>query len=117
LKHHTSKITEFEDLGSISTFGFRGEALSSLCALSNLTVITRHKDSELKVGYKIEYDHNGCISSKTRCARECGTTVIIKDLFSTLPVRHREFIKNLKREFHRMVNVLYGYCLAVNGVR
>ncbi|CAL8122911.1 unnamed protein product [Orchesella dallaii] len=117
LKHHTSKITEFEDLGSISTFGFRGEALSSLCALSNLTVITRHKDSMQKVGYKLEYEHSGKISSKTRCARECGTTVILKDLFYTLPVRHREFIRNLKREFHRMINVLYGYCLVVNGVR
>ncbi|ODN04620.1 Mismatch repair endonuclease PMS2 [Orchesella cincta] len=117
LKHHTSKITEFEDLGSISTFGFRGEALSSLCALSNLTVITRHKDNDQKVGHKIEYAHGGTIASRTRCARECGTTVILKDLFYTLPVRHREFIKNLKREFHRMVNVLYGYCLVVNGVR
>lgn len=117
LKHHTSKITDFEDLGSISTFGFRGEALSSLCALSNLTVTTRHRDSNQKVGYKIEYEHSGRLASKSRCAREFGTTIVLKDLFYTLPVRHREFTKNLKREFNRMVNVLYGYCLVVKGVR
>lgn len=117
LKHHTSKISEFEDLSSLSTFGFRGEALSSLCALSNLTVITRHKQSEQKIGHRIEYDNGGRISDKTRCAREIGTTISLKDLFHTLPVRHREFLKNLKREFHKMVNILYGYCLVVSGVR
>lgn len=117
MKHHTSKIADFEDLETLSTFGFRGEALSSLCALANLTVVTRHKDSEHKSGHRIEYNYKGEITSKTNCARDFGTTIILKDLFHTLPVRHKEFNKNLKKEYHRMINILYGYCLVVDGVR
>ena len=41
LKYHTSKISDFNDLESLSSFGFRGEAISSLCALANLSVVTR----------------------------------------------------------------------------
>ena len=117
LKHHTSKIRDFKDLTSIETFGFRGEALSSLCALSNLSVITKSSQSVGGKGYRIEYDLKGRIAKKTQCARDVGTTVVIKNLFSTLPVRHVEFLKNLKREFTRMVAVLYGYCLITAGVR
>ena len=47
VKHATSKLREFSDLTSVETFGFRGEALSSLCALSKLTVSTRHRDAKL----------------------------------------------------------------------
>ena len=45
-KHHTSKLADFEDLDKVDTFGFRGEALSSLCAAATLTIITRHKGSK-----------------------------------------------------------------------
>lgn len=68
LKHHTSKLKEFSDLVSVETFGFRGEALSSLCALSEMTVITRH--STMSCGVKIEFDHNGKIVTKKPCARQ-----------------------------------------------
>ena len=47
-KHHTSKLADFTDLDSVSTFGFRGEALSSLCAVGKLTMITRHKGCSIK---------------------------------------------------------------------
>jgi DNA mismatch repair protein PMS2 len=115
LKHHTSKISDFHHLSTISTFGFRGEALSSLAALSQLTVITRGKDA--KTGFKLEYDSFGKLISQEPCAREQGTTIILKNLFKPLPVRHQEFLKNLKKEFHKMINVLYGYCLISSGVR
>jgi DNA mismatch repair protein PMS2 len=121
LKHHTSKISLFEDLSSVETFGFRGEALSSLCALSNLSVITRSgkkvANTGSRTGFRVEYDSQGKIRSKTVCAREVGTTIVLKNIFTPLPVRHREFIKNLKREFHKMVNILYGYCIVAEGVR
>ncbi|CAG7823721.1 unnamed protein product [Allacma fusca] len=128
LKHHTSKIQDFADITSIQTFGFRGEALSSLCALSDVIIVTKYGPTESKSssaqgnsssvhGFRIEYDSKGKIKKKSPCARAVGTTVIVKNLFFTLPVRHAEFIKNLKREFHRMVNVLNGYCLITSGVR
>ena len=45
LKHHTSKLKNFSDLENVETFGFRGEALSSLCALCDITIQTRHVSS------------------------------------------------------------------------
>ncbi|KAG1659518.1 Mismatch repair endonuclease PMS2 [Nymphon striatum] len=83
LKHHTSKLKEFSDLIDVSTFGFRGEALSSLSALCDFSITTRHQSCEN--GTKLNYDHNGEISN------EIGTTVTLKNLFKTLPVRHKEF--------------------------
>jgi DNA mismatch repair protein PMS2 len=68
LKHYTSKLTSFEDLEKVLTFGFRGEALSSLCALCNLTVITATK-TQAPMGIKLEFDMNGILTSQTPIAR------------------------------------------------
>ncbi|KAL8606604.1 hypothetical protein ACOMHN_009489 [Nucella lapillus] len=114
-KHHTSKLSDFNDLTSVETFGFRGEALSSLCALSHMTVTTRHKS--VAVGTKLEYDANGHIVSKTPTPRQQGSTVCLQNLFHTLPVRHKEFQRNVKKEFGKMVQVLNAYCLINTGVR
>ena len=115
LKHHTSKISEFEDVSFVSTFGFRGEALSSLCAVSKMTITTR--DSSKEAGNKINYDHNGKIVSKETCPRSIGTTVKLSDLFCTMPVRLKEFQRNLKREFNKMIHNLHAYCLISTGTR
>lgn len=68
LKHHTSKIQDFSDLTSVETFGFRGEALSSLCALSDVTVITRH--SSQSCGTKLVFDRVGNIKLKVPIAKQ-----------------------------------------------
>ncbi|XP_023569318.1 mismatch repair endonuclease PMS2 [Octodon degus] len=115
LKHHTSKIQEFADLTQVETFGFRGEALSSLCALSDVTISTCHTSS--KVGTRLVFDHNGKIVQKTPCPRPKGTTVSVQQLFYTLPVRHKEFQRNIKKEYSRMVQVLHAYCIISAGVR
>ncbi|XP_006813556.1 mismatch repair endonuclease PMS2-like, partial [Saccoglossus kowalevskii] len=115
LKHHTSKLKDFSDLTCIETFGFRGEALSSLCALSCLTITTCYKTCS--VGTRIEYDYNGKIKSQEPCPRQRGTTVTLQNVFHTLPVRHKEFLRNLKKEFNKMVNVLYAYCIISTGAR
>ncbi|KAJ8950011.1 hypothetical protein NQ318_002422 [Aromia moschata] len=115
LKHYTSKITAFNDLESVETLGFRGEALSSLCALSDLVIITKHFTASY--GTKICYDKNGKIVSEATTAREQGTTVILEKLFSTLPVRRKEFMKNLKRDFNKMCQLLYAYCLVCKGIK
>ncbi|XP_065749542.1 mismatch repair endonuclease PMS2 isoform X12 [Phocoena phocoena] len=104
LKHHTSKIQEFADLTQVETFGFRGEALSSLCALSDVTISTCHTSA--KVGTRLVFDHNGKILQKTPYPRPRGTTVSVQQLFYTLPVRHKEFQRNIKK-VSRLVNEVY----------
>ncbi|NXS60302.1 PMS2 endonuclease, partial [Brachypteracias leptosomus] len=115
LKHYTSKIQDFSDLIHVETFGFRGEALSSLCALSDVTIFTCHKSA--KVGTRLVFDHNGKITQKTPFPRQQGTTVNIQQLFYTLPVRHKEFQRNIKKEYAKMVQVLQAYCVVSKGVR
>ncbi|XP_024105784.1 mismatch repair endonuclease PMS2 isoform X2 [Pongo abelii] len=115
LKHHTSKIQEFADLTQVETFGFRGEALSSLCALSDVTISTCHASA--KVGTRLMFDHNGKIIQKTPYPRPRGTTVSVQQLFSTLPVRHKEFQRNIKKEYAKMVQVLHAYCIISAGIR
>ncbi|XP_053606101.1 mismatch repair endonuclease PMS2 [Plodia interpunctella] len=115
LKYHTSKLSEYSDLLGVTSFGFRGEALSSLCSLSDLTITTRHQTSSYAT--KIEYDHKGNIIKKTPCSRQIGTTVTLINLFSSLPVRKKEFHKNAKREFNKMTQLLYAYCLISLGVK
>uniref|UniRef100_A0A3Q4I878 Mismatch repair endonuclease PMS2 n=1 Tax=Neolamprologus brichardi TaxID=32507 RepID=A0A3Q4I878_NEOBR len=112
LKHHTSKLRDFSDLIHVETFGFRGEALSSLCALS---VITCHESSQ--VGTKLVFDHKGHLVQKTPHPRQQGTTVSLQQLFSTLPVRHKEFQRNIKKEYAKMIHVLQSYCIISTGVR
>ncbi|XP_061912054.1 mismatch repair endonuclease PMS2 [Entelurus aequoreus] len=115
LKHHTSKLRDFSDLVRVDTFGFRGEALSSLCALSELSVVTCHESSP--VGTKLVFDHKGHLVQRLPHPRQQGTTVSLQQLFLTLPVRHKEFQRNIKREFTKMVHVLQSYCIISTGVR
>ncbi|CAN9508609.1 unnamed protein product [Ophioblennius macclurei] len=115
LKHHTSKLRDFSDLIHVETFGFRGEALSSLCALSNLSVITCHESSQ--VGTKLVFDHKGHLVQRSPHPRQQGTTVSLQQLFYTLPVRHKEFQRNIKKEYAKMIHVLQSYCIISTGVR
>ncbi|NWH67910.1 PMS2 endonuclease, partial [Geococcyx californianus] len=115
LKHYTSKIQDFSDLIHVETFGFRGEALSSLCALSDVTIFTCHKTAN--VGTRLVFDHNGKITQKTPFPRQQGTTVNIQQLFYTLPVRYKEFQRNIKKEYAKMVQLLQAYCIVSKGVR
>lgn len=115
LKHHTSKIADFSDLQSLTTFGFRGEALSSLCALCNLTVETRTKNEP--VGTHLTFDHSGLVRAETKTARQVGTTVTVEKLFSTLPVRSKEFKRNIRREYGKLISLLNAYALIAKGVR
>lgn len=115
LKHHTSKLCDFPDLQSLTTFGFRGEALSSLCALGNLTVETRTKNES--VATHLTYDHSGLLVAEKKTARQIGTTVTIKKLFSNLPVRSKEFKRNIRKEYGKLISLLNAYALMAKGVR
>ena len=110
VKYATSKISTFDDLAALGSFGFRGEALSSLCALSqSLTVVTRTERED--AGTRLEYDAAGAIRSASTAARAVGTTVTVRGIFEPLPVRHKEFTKNARREYGKALAVLQAYAL------
>ena len=71
----------------LSTFGFRGEALSSLCALANITVTTR--TAEQAAAVRLVYGHSGALVSNAPAARAVGTTVAVGEIFKPLPVRFK----------------------------
>lgn len=96
-------------------FHRKGQQFSISSLHSKLSIMTHH--SSQAAATRLEYDHNGRLISKNPCARDVGTTVSLQNLFSTLPVRHREFLRNIKREFSKLVHVLQGYCLVSTGIR
>lgn len=94
LRHSTSKIRSVEDLLSVSSLGFRGEALSSIAAVSRVELITKTPDSLTGVRYQIE-------GSKEVAFEEIGapdgTTFLVKDLFYNTPAR-KKFLKSAQTE-------------------
>lgn len=89
LRHATSKITKLDDLDSILTLGFRGEALASIAAISQLEIITKTKDED--IGTKL-YIAGGNIISEEDFACLNGTSFTIKNIFFNTPAR-RKFLK------------------------
>ncbi len=76
LKHHTSKLASFSDLTSVLTFGFRGEALSSLCALSESVTITTTTATQAPMGTILVFDKAGHLtSSNGKVARQVSIVV------------------------------------------
>jgi len=116
LKHYTSKLSNYEDLTSLQTFGFRGEALSSLCALSSFHIITARADEAPK-GTRLDFETSGGLNGTKVVASQHGTTVAVENLFKNLPVRRRELEKNIKREYGKVLGVLHAYACVSIGVR
>ncbi|MBW0463043.1 hypothetical protein O181_002758 [Austropuccinia psidii MF-1] len=110
LNHHTSKLSSFEGLAQVKTFGFRGEALSSLCALAQVTIQTATTQTEPQ-GWALEFDKMGKMTSKKPCSRSKGTTVNVQSLFCTLPVRRKHFSKDYKKFFAQAQTLLQAYGL------
>ncbi|OCH89384.1 DNA mismatch repair protein MutL [Obba rivulosa] len=112
LKHHTSKLSSFADLNTLTSFGFRGEALSSLCALSERVSITTATARDAPMGTVLEFDRAGRVARRDgKAARQRGTTVTVSGLFSPLPVRRKELERNAKREFGKALALLSAYAL------
>lgn len=89
LRHATSKVISKEDLNSISTLGFRGEALASVCAVSHVEIISCTKQTQEGVSYTISGSNPGEIKS---CGCPYGTTIVVRDLFYNTPARAK-FLK------------------------
>ena len=89
-KHATSKLNNFEDIYSILSFGFRGEALASISSISKVDINTRTKNSEFGIHCFIE---NTKIKRKNKIGMNFGTTIYIRDLFYNVPIR-KKFLKS-----------------------
>ena len=114
MKHYTSKLSNYDDLTSLQTFGFRGEALSSLCALSDVHIITARED-EVPKGAKLDFETSGSLKGTQVVASQRGTTVAVETIFKNLPVRRQELERNIKREYGKVLSLLQAYaCISTN---
>ena len=115
LKHYTSKLRTYDDLSSLQTFGFRGEALSSLCALSKFHIVSARANDAPK-GTRLDFDTSGMLKATQVTSSRKGTTVAVEDLFGNLPVRRRELEKNIKREYGKVLVILQAYaCISTQA--
>ena len=115
LKYTTSKISSLEDLKTVKSLGFRGEALSSLCALASVRILTKTEEAE--IGFILEFDHDGKITKKMAHPRVRGTTVTVTQMFKTLPVRRKYLETQLKSQANKLRSIIMSYALALPQVR
>jgi DNA mismatch repair protein MutL len=99
-KHATSKISEIEDLESLHTLGFRGEALSSIAAVSQLEIKTETREEE--IGTLLRYDDYGNLVREKGSFTK-GTSVSVKNLFYNIPAR-RNFLKSDGTELKHIID-------------
>jgi len=112
-RHATSKVAQIDDLEHISTLGFRGEALASLAAVAEVTLLSRHR--EAAQGAQI-YAANGELSEATTAASPEGTTLTVRNLFSAVPARLK-FLKSRNTEVSHCHHLLEQYSLAYPEIR
>src|SRR2546421_675886 len=83
-RHATSKVTQIDDLEHIRSLGFRGEALASIAAVAEVTLLSHHRGAEQ--GAQV-HAVNGQISEVSAAASPEGTTLTVRNLFSAVPAR------------------------------
>ena len=88
-RHATSKIRSAEDLDTVTSMGFRGEALASIAAIANVEMISKTQEQE--IGYKVVVEA-GDVLEKEEAGCRTGTTITVKNLFFNTPVRYK-FLK------------------------
>ena len=106
-KHATSKITSIEDLASLQTLGFRGEALPSIAAVSRIELSTRHESEDFGTYLRVE---GGVIKERRRITRGIGTTIEVESLFYNLPARIGT-IKSQSTELRHIIDVCINYAV------
>ena len=107
-RHATSKISAIEDLFQIRTMGFRGEALASIAAVSQVSLKTRQAEDELGTNVEIE---NSQVSETSPTACPVGTSISMKNLFFNVPAR-RNFLKSNSAELKHIIEEFTRVALA-----
>jgi DNA mismatch repair protein MutL len=112
-RHATSKLRTAADLEHIQTLGFRGEALASIAAVSNLTLVTRHRSDDVGLQVKLE---GGRFTQNKPIGAPAGTLITIENLFFNTPARLK-FMKSENTEKRNISAVIMNYAMAYPGVR
>ncbi len=112
-RHATSKVQQIDDLEHIRSLGFRGEALASIAAVAEITVLSRqqHATQGAQIGAS-----NGQLSDVTTAASPEGTTITVRNLFSAVPARLK-FLKSRNTEVSHCHHLLEQYALAYPEIR
>ncbi|KAH8680873.1 histidine kinase-like ATPase [Xylariales sp. PMI_506] len=116
----TSKLKQFEDLSSIATYGFRGEALASISHIAHLTVTTKTKTSDC--AWRAHYDGGRLSPAKPGQSPEPkptagrnGTQITVEDLFYNVPTRRRAF-RSASDEYNKIIDMVGRYAIHCEGV-
>jgi DNA mismatch repair protein MutL len=112
-RHATSKVAQIDDLEHIRSLGFRGEALASIAAVAEVTLLSRHR--EAAQGAQVSAS-NGRISAVSAAASPEGTTLTVRNLFSAVPARLK-FLKSRNTEISHCHHLLEQYALAYPEIR
>jgi DNA mismatch repair protein MutL len=107
-RHATSKISEFDDLDRIESYGFRGEALPSIASVSRMRMVSRPRDADS--GTEIVFE-GGVLQSRKPIAAPSGTTVEVENLFFNTPAR-RKFLKAETTEGRHITRVAMAMAMA-----
>lgn len=112
LRHATSKLREIDDLFEIATMGFRGEALASICAVAEVSVVSRTADSQSGVCMTVKH---GVLSEKEEVACNVGTTMVVENLFANVPARMK-FLKKDSTESGYVADIVMRIALSKPGI-
>ncbi|XP_041662293.1 PMS1 protein homolog 1 [Cheilinus undulatus] len=117
VRHFTSKICSHEDLEQLETYGFRGEALCSICAVAEVSVITKTEEDDISTQYTLNLT-GGIVSQKPSHLGQ-GTTVSVLKLFKNLPVRRQYYssTKKCKEELKKVQDLLMAYAIIKPDLR
>lgn len=107
-RHATSKIKTKEDVFNLMTYGFRGEALASIAAVSKLTISTRSEKSD--VGYRIA-SYGGVVRKFDEISKNVGTEIEVRDLFYNTPAR-KKFLRKTSTEYNKIRDIVLKEALA-----
>jgi DNA mismatch repair protein MutL len=106
--HATSKISSVHDLATVMSFGFRGEALSSIAAVSNVVLVTKQPDAPLATRVILDA---GTVIVTEQVPHADGTDITVSNLLFNVPAR-RKFLRTTETESRQILNLIQAFCLA-----